>query len=135
VVLTFLPGGKLGSEQICSNGDVGRCAPPVGRSQKRTLGFDPPHQRDARSKGIPALGSGAIYPVPESSFVVPRFDIPDTWERGYGLDVGWNRTAGIWGRAIRKPKSSRSIRSITGAADEPSIHAAAIRSRGEWIRA
>lgn len=26
----------------------------------------PPYQRDARTKGIPQLGSGAVYPVPES---------------------------------------------------------------------
>lgn len=94
----------------------------------------PPHQRDARSKGIPALGSGAIYPVPESSFVVPRFDIPDTWERGYGLDVGWNRTAGIWGARDPETKILTLYSEHYRGADEPSIHAAAIRSRGEWIR-
>ena len=28
-----------------------------------------PHERDARMKGIPSLGSGAIYPVPEEDVV------------------------------------------------------------------
>jgi hypothetical protein len=29
----------------------------------------PPHHRDARSKGIPVLGRGAIYPVAETAIV------------------------------------------------------------------
>src|SRR5215467_13831811 len=57
----------------------------------------PPYQRDARSKGIPQLGSGAIYPVPESEIVCKPFEIPRYWPRAYALDVGWNRTAAIWG--------------------------------------
>lgn len=56
----------------------------------------PSFQREARSKGIPQIGSGQIYPVAESDIVVKRFDIPAKWRRVFGLDVGWNRTAGIW---------------------------------------
>ena len=47
----------------------------------------PPYQRDARSKGIPQLGSGAIYPVPESDLLVEPFAIPAHWPQGYGMDV------------------------------------------------
>src|SRR4030095_8530372 len=36
-----------------------------------------PHQRDARTKGIPALGSGAIYPVAETDIVIPDIALPD----------------------------------------------------------
>lgn len=53
----------------------------------------PPFQRDARSKGKPQLGAGAIYPVPESSITVPDFIPPRWWPRCGGLDVGWNWTA------------------------------------------
>ena len=28
-----------------------------------------PHERDARTKGIPSLGAGAIYPVPETDII------------------------------------------------------------------
>jgi hypothetical protein len=48
----------------------------------------PPYQRDARSKGIQQLGSGAIYPVPESEIVCKPFKIPRYWPRCYALDVG-----------------------------------------------
>lgn len=56
-----------------------------------------PHLRDARSKGIPFLGSGAVYPVLPSLIEEKAFAIPDHWPRAFGLDVGYNRTAAIWG--------------------------------------
>jgi len=73
-------------------------APHLSEEDKKEL-FDtlPPHQRDARSKGIPALGSGAIYPILEQEFVIDPIAIPEHWALGYGFDVGWNNTAACWG--------------------------------------
>lgn len=93
----------------------------------------PPYQRDARSKGIPQLGSGAIYPVPESDITCEPFAIPDFWPRVYGLDVGWNRTAAVWG--ARNPESGVIYlysEHYQGSA-EPATHAQGIRSRGSYI--
>lgn len=93
----------------------------------------PPHQRDARTKGIPALGSGAIYPVPESDIVVNPFEIPKHWRRAYGLDVGWNRTAAIWGATDPDSQTTFLYSEHYAAHSEPSENARAIRARGEWI--
>ena len=71
----------------------------------------PPYQRDARSKGIPQLGSGAIYPVRESEIVRKPFEIPRYWPRCYALDVGWNRTAAVWGAS---PWITRNCRRCAG---------------------
>ncbi len=35
-----------------------------------------PHQLEARMNGIPTLGSGAIYPVPEEDIICDPFQIP-----------------------------------------------------------
>lgn len=91
----------------------------------------PPHQRDARSKGIPSLGSGAIYPVPESEFVISPIVIPKHWKHVYGMDVGWRNTAAVF--AAIDPDND--ILYITtdykrGAA-EPTIHAGAIKARAK----
>lgn len=94
----------------------------------------PPHQRDARSKGIPTLGSGAIYPVSESSILVDPFELPRHWPRAYGLDVGWNRTAGIWGAEDRDSRTVYLYAEHYFAHSEPSDNARAIRGRGEWIK-
>jgi len=93
----------------------------------------PPYQRDARSKGIPQLGSGAIYPVPESEFVVKPFEIPGHWPRIYGLDVGWNKTAAIWGAVDRESQTVYLYSEHYRGQAEPSVHADAVRARGEWI--
>jgi hypothetical protein len=93
----------------------------------------PPHQRDARTKGVPQLGSGAIYPVPESDVLVDDFDIPAHYVRGYGMDVGWNCTAVVW-LAHDRETNVRYVYAIHKRGEaEPSVHADAVRSRGIWI--
>src|ERR1017187_4339947 len=71
-------------------------------AKAQLLASTPLYQRDARTKGIPQLGAGAIYPLAESEILVPRFDIPNHWPRSYGMDVGWNRTAVVWGALDRE---------------------------------
>lgn len=92
-----------------------------------------PHEREARAKGIPALGSGVIYPVQESLWVCDAFEIPDHWPRAYGMDVGWNRTAAVWGAWDRDSDTVYEYSEHYIAEAEPQIHADAIRSRGDWI--
>jgi hypothetical protein len=94
----------------------------------------PPYQREARSKGVPQLGSGAIYQVPESDIVVADFPIPVHWPRSYGLDVGWNRTAAVWGARDNEAGVSYFYSEYYRGQAEPVIHAEAIKSRGDWIR-
>lgn len=93
----------------------------------------PPYQREARTKGIPALGSGVIYPVPESTYLVEPFDLPDYWPRAYGMDVGWNRTAAIWGAWDRQNDTVYLYSEHYMGEAPPQIHADAIRGRGVWI--
>jgi hypothetical protein len=50
----------------------------------------PEHEREARTKGIPALGSGRVYPVPESRITVEGFETPKHWPEIGGIDFGWD---------------------------------------------
>jgi phage terminase large subunit-like protein len=102
-------------------------------SKAKLLAAFPPHERDARSKGIPRLGSGAIFPVPESEFIVNDFEIPAHWPRAYGMDVGWNRTAVPWGAINRDTDTVYLYSEHYRGEAEPSIHATAIKARGDWI--
>lgn len=103
------------------------------KTKAELLAATPPFLRDARSKGIPSLGAGAIYPIPEDEITVPYFDIPRWWPRCYGLDVGWNRTAALW--CAWDPTTTigylyaEHYRGIA----EPAVHAEAIKARGDWI--
>lgn len=94
----------------------------------------PPFQRDARSKGVPQLGSGAIFPVPESDIVCDPFPIPSYWPRSYGLDVGWNRTAAVFSAHDRETDVAYLYAEYYRGQAEPSVHAAGIRAiAGDWM--
>jgi len=109
-------------------------APHLSEKDKaELLASLPPHQREARSKGVPALGSGAVYQVPESAVMCEPFQIPKHYRQLYGLDVGWNNTAACWGAH----DVDNDIIYVTGEYKrgqcEPALHASAIKARGEWI--
>ncbi len=108
--------------------------PHLTEEQKRsTLAETPPYLHDAVSKGIPSLGAGAIYPVPESEIKVAPFAIPRHWPVVYALDVGWNRTAAIWGAWDRDTDTVYLYAEHYRGQAEPAIHATAIRAKGDWI--
>lgn len=50
----------------------------------------PEFERDARTKGIPQLGSGRVFPLSEDEIKVKPFQIPDYWARIGGLDFGYD---------------------------------------------
>lgn len=109
-------------------------APHLSDEKKKDLlASYPPHMRDARSKGRPQLGAGAIYPVPESEIVCDPFKIPPWWPKIYGMDVGWNRTAAVWGAVDNDSGIIYLYSEYYKGQAEPPIHAQGIRSRGEWI--
>jgi hypothetical protein len=94
----------------------------------------PPHQRDARMKGIPALGSGAIYPVPEEDFLIDDIELPLHWRRFYAMDVGWNRTAALFFAYDPETDVLYAYAEYYRGQAEPSIHADAIKAKGDWMR-
>ena len=54
-----------------------------------------PHERDARSKGIPTMGSGAVFPVSEDEITCEPFEIPIYWPRIAGIDFGWTHATSV----------------------------------------
>lgn len=99
----------------------------------RMLAECEPHLKEARSKGIPSLGSGAIYPIKEEEILVDPFQIPKHWPRGYALDVGWNRTAVLWGALDRDTDTLYLYSEHYRGQAEPAVHASAVKGRGEWM--
>jgi len=136
-VLQFMPEGTIvegasGSKfLIMATWDD---APHLTTEQKEKLFADlPPHQRDARTKGIPQLGSGAIFPIPESNIVVKDFVIPDHWHRAYALDVGWKKTACLWSATDPTSNITYLYSEYYQGQAEPIIHTEGIKARGVWI--
>jgi hypothetical protein len=114
----------------CSWQDVPHLAPSV---QRKLLASTLPYLRDARSKGTPSLGAGAIYAIPEADFVIDPFAIPPYWPRAYGMDVGWNRTAACWAAIDRNTDTVYIYAEHYRGEAQPSEHVNAIKARGNWI--
>lgn len=108
--------------------------PHLTAEQKQELWDSvPPHEREARAKGIPTMGAGAIYPVEEERYLCDHIDIPIYWPKAFGMDVGWNRTAAIGGAWDRQSDVVYVYSEHYMGQAEPSIHADAIKARGDWI--
>jgi hypothetical protein len=103
------------------------------QAKAELLESTPPHLRKARSEGIPGLGSGAIYPIDLSEVTCKPFQIPPYWPRLYALDVGWKRTAALWLAWDRNVDVIYAYTEHYRGQAEPSIHATAIKARGDWI--
>ncbi len=57
--------------------------------KKRRLDGYMPHERDARAKGIPILGSGSVYQFSDDLIREPLIDqVPPHWAKLWGLDFG-----------------------------------------------
>ena len=101
--------------------------------KKNLLATTPRYQIKARTLGEPTLGAGAIYPIAEEEISTSLMAIPDSWPRGYGMDVGWNRTAVLW--VAKNPGSGQLVAydEHYQGQGEPASHVAGIKARGDWI--
>jgi phage terminase large subunit-like protein len=97
----------------------------------RIIASYPAHELEARTKGIPTLGSGRIFPVPEETITCEQRDFPSHWPRIGGMDFGWDHPFAavelVWDRdtdTIYVSKTHR-LREAT-----PILHSAAIKPWG-----
>jgi hypothetical protein len=110
-------------------------APHLSEKTKRELlASTPAHLRDARSKGIPALGSGAIFPVAEEQIRVSPFPIPPHWPQINGLDFGWTHPTAAASIAWDRDADCIYVTKVYRRSEAPPvIHAAAVKAWGDWI--
>ena len=54
----------------------------------RMKGLYSEHEYDCRTKGVPMMGEGAIFPVSEDDIKCEPFEIPDHYARICGIDFG-----------------------------------------------
>ncbi len=109
-------------------------APHLSEEAKESLLHSiPKFQRDARTKGIPTLGAGAIYQVPETMVFIDPFPIPKYWKKSFAMDVGWNRTAAVWGTIDPDSNIAYIFSEHYVGEEKPTVHTAAIQARGKWI--
>ena len=92
------------------------------------------HEREARTKGIPTLGSGRIFPISEDLLKVDPFQIPSHWPQICGIDFGWDHPSAAvklaWDR-------DTDIIYVTAAHRQkeqtPLLFAATVKPWGDWL--
>lgn len=92
--------------------------------------------RDARTKGIPVLGSGQVFPVADESIVIDPINIPRHWARVGGIDFGWDHpTAAVELAWDRDSDIIYLIREYRVNKQTPSVHAATLKHWGNlpWM--
>lgn len=111
-----------------------RCPHMTDALQARMLESYPEHERDTRMKGVPILGSGGVYTVPDEVIQCDPFEIPDHWARICGIDFGIDHPfAAVWEAWDRDADVVYVYDSYKIKGETPSYHAAAIKSRGAKI--
>jgi hypothetical protein len=101
-------------------------------AKREMLAAIPSYQRASRSKGIPDMGSGAVYPIGQEDYTTDV--VPDPlWPRAYGLDVGWEQTAAVWLAFDPEINFAIAYDEYFRGQAEPAIHASAIKAKGDWI--
>ncbi|WP_313329460.1 terminase large subunit domain-containing protein [Comamonas sp.] len=94
----------------------------------------PEHEREARAKGIPTLGSGRIFPVADSLISVDPFPLPDLWPRIAGMDFGWDHpSAAAWLAWDRDENTLYVYDAMRVRESTPAEQAPIIKSKGDWI--
>jgi hypothetical protein len=94
----------------------------------------PKHEREARVKGIPTLGSGRVFPVPDEDITVEAFSIPKDWVQIVGVDFGYDHPFGAARCAWDRDNDAWYVTACYREREStPVIHAAAIKPWGEWI--
>lgn len=94
----------------------------------------PVHEREARSKGIPTLGSGRVFPIQEAMLEETTFEIPKHWHQIVGCDFGWDHPTAFVRCAIdRDSKIFYVFDAYKQAEQITAVHAAAVRPWGDWI--
>lgn len=104
------------------------------KAKKELLDSTPEYLREARSKGVPSLGSGAVFPYPEANIKCAPFPIPDHWPRLAAIDFGWDHPTAVSWLAWDRDTDTIYVYDCYGQSKTViPVHAATIKAKGDWI--
>jgi phage terminase large subunit-like protein len=93
-----------------------------------------PHERDARIKGIPQLGSGRVFPVNQDDITCKAFQIPEHWPQIGGIDFGWDHPSAAVRVAWDRDNDILYVTDNFRARENtPAMFAASVKRWGSWL--
>lgn len=102
----------------------------------RIIAAFPEHEREARSKGVPILGSGRVFPISEEAIRCQPFDVPAHWVVWGAMDFGWDHPFGAVKFAWDKDADCVYVTHAYRVREQtPIVHAGALKPWGpiRWV--
>lgn len=94
----------------------------------------PEYERDARTKGIPQLGSGRVFPIAEDELRCEPFAIPAHWPQLGGLDFGWDHPSAAVRMAWDRDSDTLYVMACHRQRQQtPAMFSASIRPWAQWL--
>lgn len=94
----------------------------------------PEHMRRARALGLPVMGEGLVFPIPDGDILCDPIPIPPHYRCIVGMDFGVNHpTAAVWIAYSPDTDTIYVYDAYKKASDDYVLHADAINSRADWI--
>ena len=102
--------------------------------RERIIAAFAPHEREARAKGVPTLGSGRIFPVAESELEWTAEQLPPHVVYLGGIDFGWDHpTAAVKCAWDKDSDTFYVITAYKRNEQTPLIHSGALKPWGDWL--
>lgn len=100
--------------------------------RRKIIASYPEHEREARARGVPILGSGRVYPIARERIACDPIPIPRHWGTIAGIDFGWDHPTA----AVRLAHDGESDTIYVTHAycvreQTPVVHAGALRAWGD----
>lgn len=105
-------------------------------TKEQLLAAIPEYQRDMRTKGIPLLGSGAIFKIAEERIKENIDTIPNHWPRIAGIDFGFDHPSAVVWMAWDRENDCIHVYNcyrVSGIESTPTYLAPVIKKMKEWI--
>lgn len=100
--------------------------------RQRIIESYPAHEREARARGVPVLGSGRVFPVEESALSVSAFPVPSHWAVIAGMDFGWDHPFAAVSLAWDRECDIVYVTGVYRIRNEtPLVHAATLKAWGK----
>ena len=103
--------------------------------KKRIIASYSPHEVEARTRGVPVMGSGQIFPVAEDKIKTPYRKIPDHWPCIAAMDFGYDHPFAAVELAHDRDTDTVYVTKTYRIKEQSVIqHAAALRPWGKDLR-
>jgi phage terminase large subunit-like protein len=111
--------------------DVGHYTPEQRAS---IVASYPAFERAARTRGIPQLGSGRVFPIDQDDISIAPFPIPHYWPQIAGLDFGWDHPSAAVRLAWDRDNDVIYVIACHRAKEQtPVLFAASVKPWGSWL--